>query len=297
MDKNKDKIKKAIIPAAGLGTRFLPATKSIPKEMLPLVDAPIIYYVVKEALAAGIEDIVLISGRDKAAIENFFDVSYEVQDQLAKSGKTELLGKLLEMQSFCRMISIRQKQASGLGHAVYCGRSVVGQEPFAVLLADEVMIAPSGGKNVTEVLTDSWAKSGKSSVAIMQVPRKDVEKYGIISGRELAPGQFEIADVVEKPAADKAPSTWALPGRYVFDARIFTFLENSKSGKNGEIQLTDSMSLLAKKHGLLGLSFASRRYDAGDKLGYLIANVELALAHPEVGADFKSYLKTLAGKL
>lgn len=284
-------VKKAIIPAAGLGTRFLPATKSIPKEMLPIVDAPIIYYVIKEALAAGIEDIVLIAGRGKEAIENFFDVSYEVQDKLEKEGKTELLSVLQEIQSMTNVVSVRQKQALGLGHAVYCGKSIVGREPFAVLLGDEIMVNGKGEKTVTQLLTDSWLESGLSSVAIMEVPKEDVRKYGIISGKEKKPGVFAIDDVVEKPSVDKAPSRWALPGRYVFDSGIFSYLENATPGKNGEIQLTDAMTQLAKNQGLLGLTFQSKRYDAGDKLGYLVANIEFALTNPELSDDLKNYLR------
>lgn len=286
-------VKKAIIPAAGLGTRFLPATKSIPKEMLPIVDAPIIYYVIKEALAAGIEDIILIAGRGKEAIENFFDVSYEVQDKLAKEGKTELLSIIHEIQNMTNVVSVRQKQALGLGHAVYCGKSIVGDEPFAVLLGDEIMVSEPGRKTVTQQLTESWLETGLSSVAVMEVPREDVRKYGIISGKEKKPGVFLVDDVVEKPSVNSAPSRWALPGRYVFDAKIFSYLESASPGKNGEIQLTDSMTRLAKDRGLLGLTFEAKRYDAGDKLGYVIANIEFALANPELTADLKTYLKQL----
>lgn len=289
------KIKKAVIPAAGLGTRFLPATKSIPKEMLPIVDAPIIYWVVKEAAKAGIEDIILVAGRGKSAIENFFDVSYETQDQLEKAGKAELLEKITEMQNMANIISIRQKKALGLGHAVHCAKPIVGDEPFAVLLGDEITVSET--ENVTELLCRSYQETETSTVAVMQVPQEDVCKYGIIKGKETQPGEFNVEDVVEKPAIKDAPSNYALPGRYTFSSALFKYLENAKPGKNGEIQLTDAMTSLAQNEGLKAVTFNAKRYDAGDKLGYLIANVEFALQHPQLGKSFKEYLLQLTGSL
>lgn len=291
------RVRKAIIPAAGLGTRFLPATKTIPKEMLPIVDRPIILLVVEEAVRAGIEDIILIAGRQKTAIEDFFDVTYELEDKLERDGKTEWLAMLKHIRSMANVISIRQKQPLGLGHAVLCGRPVVGDEPFAVLLGDELMISREGEETTTETLAKSYVSTGLSTVAVMEVPEKDVSKYGIVEGESLDDGTIKIENVIEKPGPGQTASRWALPGRYVFSSKIFSYLEHTKPGKNGEIQLTDGMVKLARQDGLLGSGFKARRYDAGDKLGFLQANIELALESPELGASLKKYLLELAGKL
>lgn len=287
------KVTKALIPAAGLGTRFLPATKTVPKEMLPIVDKPIILYVIEEALKAGITDIILIAGRGKTAIEDFFDRSYELEDQLEKAGKTALLESLNHIRESANIISIRQKQALGLGHAVLAGAPVVGKDNFAVLLGDEIMINEIGQPTVTEQLCKTFNETGKSTVAVMEVPMSDVHKYGIIAGEQIHEGRWSVTNVVEKPQANEAPSQLALPGRYVFTAGIFPELERTKPGKNGEIQLTDGMVALAKKEGLLASTFTSKRYDAGDKLGYLQANIELGLKHPELKDSLKAYLKGL----
>lgn len=291
-------IKKAVIPAAGLGTRFLPATKSTPKEMLPVVDKPILFYVVQEAIAAGIEDIVIIAGRQKTSIEDFFDRSYELEDTLEKAGKLELLDAVNSIRDMANIISVRQKQALGLGHAVYCSKPVVGDEPFAVLLGDEIMVSKDGDPTVTQELTENYNKSGLSSVAVMPVDRSQVHKYGIVKPKsEPTDKAFHVESLIEKPSADEAPSLFALPGRYVFDSKIFKYLEVAKPGKNNEIQLTDSMNTLAQEHGLMACPFKAKRYDAGDKLGYLMANVELALEHHELKNDFRNYLKSLAENL
>ncbi len=285
------KVKKAIIPAAGLGTRFLPATKTIPKEMLPIVDKPTILYVVEEAVRAGIEDVILISGRGKSAIEDFFDNSYEVEDVLTKAGKTHLLEHIEKVKGLANIISIRQKEALGLGHAVLCGKPIVGQEPFAVLLADEIMV---GTPTVTEELSRQFEKTGISTIGLMEVPRSEVVKYGIVTATRVADEPvFEISNVVEKPSAQEAPSTLAIPGRYVFEAAIFSEIQNLKPGKNGEIQLTDAMTALAKRGRMHGMTFTAKRYDAGDKLGYLKASIELGLQHPEVSDGLRTYLKNL----
>lgn len=284
------RITKAIIPAAGLGTRFLPATKSIPKEMLPIVDKPTILYVIEEAVAAGIEDIILINGRGKYPIEDFFDKSYELEDTLSKQGKFDSLKLVQKLRGLANIISIRQKEALGLGHAVYCGYPIVGDNPFAVLLGDEIMI---GKPNVTEELTAAFQKTEISTVALMDVAKEDVVKYGIVVGDKIKNNLYNISDVIEKPTINSAPSTLALPGRYVFEGSIFKELEKTKPGKNGEIQLTDGMTSLAKKRGLHGLIFKASRYDAGDKLGYLKANIELGLKNQEIGKDLKTYLKKL----
>lgn len=287
------KIKKAVIPAAGLGTRFFPATKTIPKEMLPIVDKPTILYVIEEAMKAGIEDIVLVQGRGKTAIEDFFDISYELEQKLIKDGKGHWIEKINEVRSRVNIISIRQKEALGLGHAIHCAKSVIGNDPFAVLLGDEITVSDS---NVTQFLSESFEKTNTSSVWVIPSDKENIHKYGVVNlGSEtyadLSQGQ-KVFGVIEKPKANEAPSLWALPGRYVFDAKIFPEIEQSKPGVNGEIQLSDAMNSLAKKAGLNAYSFSARRFDAGDKLGFLIANIELALEHEDIGQDLKKYLES-----
>lgn len=291
------KVRKAIIPAAGLGTRFLPATKTIPKEMLPIVDRPTILYVVEEAVRAGIEDIVLIQGRHKTEIEDFFDVTYELEDKLARDGKHEWLEMLHKIRSMANVISIRQKQPLGLGHAVHCGKPVVGDEPFAVLLGDEIMINGEGEETPTATLARSYESTGLSTVAVMKVTDKDVSKYGIVEGESQPNGTIRVRNVIEKPTPEQTSSRLALPGRYVFSSEIFGYLRDAKPGKNGEIQLTDGMTSLAKSPGLLASSFKARRFDAGDKLGFLQANIEIALERPDLGAPLKSYLQDLVKRI
>ncbi len=291
------KLKKAIIPAAGLGTRFLPATKTVPKEMLTIVDAPIIFYVVEEAVKAGIEDIVLIQGRGKTAIEDFFDTSYELEDKLSKDGKINLLERLIKIREMANIISVRQKQPLGLGHAVLCGEKVVGNSPFAVLLGDEIMVSQKGGSTTTSELAEIYDDTKSSTVAVMQVEDKDVSKYGIADVEKIKENYFRVKGFVEKPKLENAPSRWALPGRYVFTPEIFSYLKNAKPGVLGEIQLTDSMNELAKDQKVFASQFSSQRFDAGDKLGYLKANVELGLQHPELAKDLQKYILDLATSL
>ncbi len=292
------KVKKAVIPAAGLGTRFFPATKTIPKEMLPIVDRPTILYVIEEAMQAGIEDIVLIQGRGKTAIEDFFDISYELEDKLVKDGKGDVLKQIEKIRSSVNIISVRQKSAMGLGHAVRCAKPVVGEEPFAVLLGDEITLTTKPQDNVTAFLAQQYQKTGHSGVWVLPVERENTHKYGIVDlGKsplsDLGNGQ-KILGVVEKPKSDVAPSLWALPGRYVFESRIFDILDQIPAGYNGEIQLSDAMNVLAKESTMNAYSFNARRFDAGDKLGFLIANIEVALDRPELKNDLIQYLK---GKL
>lgn len=284
------KVKKAIIPAAGLGTRFLPATKTVPKEMLTIVDAPIIFYVVEEAVKAGIEDIVLIQGRGKTAIEDFFDTSYELEDKLSKDGKINLLERLIKIREMANIISVRQKQPLGLGHAVLCGERVVGDSPFAVLLGDEIMVPKNGEPMAIAQLAAVHEKTRSSAVTIMQVPDEDVSKYGIADIISQDGNTFKVRGFVEKPSLDKAPSRWALPGRYVFTPEIFSYLKKAKPGVLGEIQLTDSMNEMAKDRDFYACQLLSQRFDAGDKLGYLKANIELGLRHPETKDGLKKYL-------
>ncbi len=287
------KVKKAVIPVAGLGTRFLPVTKTIPKEMLPIVDKPNLLYNIEEAVKAGVEDIILIQGRGKNSIEDFFDVSYELEARLVKDNKTDLLNKIIHLKDMCNIITVRQKVALGLGHAVHCAKPVVGDENFAVLLGDEIMYTDDNTPTVTKQLIDSAGANNVSTVAVMHVSMEDVQKYGIIKMEELGPNRFKVLDVVEKPNPDQAPSQYALPGRYVFSAKIFDHLENIKPSKRGEIELTDAQTLLAQKEGLEAITFAGLRYDAGDKFGYIQANIEFALRHPELQDKVKKYLSEL----
>lgn len=322
---SKVSVTKAIIPAAGLGTRFLPATKSIPKEMLTLVDSPAIFYVVEEAVLAGIEDIVLIQGRGKTAIEDFFDVSYELEDKLTKDGKTEILERLNRIKGMANIISIRQKQPLGLGHAVLCGKPIVGDEPFAVLLGDEVMVQKKGESNVTQLLVDNFNRNQISTIAVMPVSDAEVSKYGIAEVEAVSSvnvninikannastkpnatnktginanidneEEFMVKGLIEKPKPTETPSRWALPGRYVFDAKIFKFIEQTKPGKNGEIQLTDAMAQMLIEFGMRAIPVKSKRFDAGDPLGFIKANIEMALMHPQLGPEVKAYIEAVA---
>ena len=284
------KVKKAVIPAAGLGTRFLPATKSVPKELLPIVDTPILLHIVREVVAAGIEDIVIIAGRGKTAIEDFFDTSYELHSVLKRDRKEKLLSIVEEIQNMVNIISVRQKEAKGLGHAVYTAKPIVGDEPFAVLLGDELMMPKQpGDKTVTQQLCETFSSQGQSTVAVMEVEPSQVHKYGIVA-HEPGDMPIKVTSVVEKPEPNEAPSCWALPGRYVFISKIFTYLENLPAGKNGEIQLTDAMTQLAQNEGLWANSFSAERFDAGDKFGFLQANIEQGLKHPEIGDKLKQYI-------
>ncbi len=284
-------IRKAVIPAAGLGTRFLPASKTVPKEMLPIVDKPGLLYIMEEIAGAGIEQVVLIAGRGKSAIEDFFDTSYELEDQLVRAGKEDLLQRIHGVKDMVEVISIRQKQAKGLGHAVLCAEPVVGQEPFALLLGDELMITAKNEPTAIGQLCQAHQEQGMSCVAVMEVPLEETSKYGIVAAEESPGGFLRIRSVVEKPRPQEAPSRFALPGRYVFESGIFTHLKSVGAGVNGEIQLTDGMTALAQQEGLLATTLKARRYDAGDRLGYLQANLELALEHPELGPGFRRYLK------
>ncbi|MFM6930272.1 MAG: UTP--glucose-1-phosphate uridylyltransferase, partial [Bdellovibrio sp.] len=258
---------------------------------------PIILYVVEEAIKAGIEDIVLIAGRGKHAIEDFFDMSYELEDKLSKDGKEKLLERVTRVRNSANIISIRQKQALGLGHAVLCGLPIVGKEPFAVLLGDEITMEANGEENVTSQLVKSFEETSTSTISIMKVSEKDVSKYGIAEVEERSPGFFKVTSLVEKPKPTETTSRWALPGRYVFDNYIMDLLANAKPTLNGEIQLTDSMKVLCQLKGLNAMTFSADRYDAGDKLGYLQANIELALQNPELGSDLKNYILDLASRL
>lgn len=292
------KIKKAVIPAAGMGTRFFPATKTIPKEMLPIVDQPTILYVIEEVLQAGIEDVILIQGRGKTAIEDFFDISYELETKLIKDGKEELLKKINFIRQNINFISVRQKEALGLGHAIYCSKSVIGNDPFAVLLGDEITISDEKKMNPIRFLSEKHNEHGSSCVWVLPVAKEETYKYGIVDigqATDLSQGAL-IKGVIEKPKIQEAPSTWALPGRYVFTSSIFKNIEQSKPGFNGEIQLSDAMNLLVQTEKMYAYDIPTRRFDAGDKLGYLMANVEIALERSEFKKEFRTYLEKLITK-
>jgi UTP--glucose-1-phosphate uridylyltransferase len=285
------KVTKAVFPVAGMGTRFLPATKASPKEMLPIVDKPLIQYAVEEAVAAGITDMIFVTGRSKRAIEDHFDKAYELENELERRGKTELLEfvkNLLPRHINC--IYLRQAEALGLGHAVLCAEPVVGDEPFAVLLADDLL---DNGTPVMKQMVDAYDYYRCSVLGVQDVPRTDTASYGIVDSRPLAERVERISAIVEKPKPDVAPSTLAVVGRYVLTSRIFHHLKNVRAGAGGEIQLTDAISSLLAEQQVLAYRFEGVRYDCGSKLGYLQATVEYALRHPEVGADFAAYLNAL----
>ncbi len=296
------RIKKAVIPAAGLGTRFLPATKNTPKELLPIVDRPTILYVVEEAIKAGVEDIIFISGRGKHSIEDFFDRNVELETHLESKNQTELLERIQDISNMANIISVRQKKALGLGHAVGCAQVAVGDEPFAVLLGDEITVAKDdNSNNALQTLIENFNDKNESVTSIMKVPKEDVSKYGIVDVDSEEGTLLKIKNVIEKPTTDEAPSQFALPGRYVFKPSIFEYIKSAKPGRNGEIQLTDAMTLEAKSNGLWGAQVDALRYDAGDKLGYIIANIEMALKNKELSEPLKNYLKnklpSLTGEL
>jgi UTP--glucose-1-phosphate uridylyltransferase len=281
------KITKAVFPVAGLGSRFLPATKASPKEMLPIVDKPLIQYAVEEAAAAGITDMIFVTGRNKRAIEDHFDRVPELEGALAK-GKPELIALVQGvLPAGCRCVYIRQAEPLGLGHAVLCAQPVVGNEPFAVLLADDLI---DGLPPATVQLAERFAVEGCSLLGLEAVAREEIGRYGIVSPADATAELTAIRGIVEKPAAADAPSTLAVVGRYVLTPRIFELLARATPGRGGEIQLTDALAALLQHERILGLRLRGRRYDCGSKLGYLKATVELALRHAEVGASFADYL-------
>jgi UTP--glucose-1-phosphate uridylyltransferase len=284
-----NKVTKAVFPVAGMGTRFLPATKASPKEMMPIVDKPLIQYAVEEAVAAGITDMVFVTGRSKRAIEDHFDKAYELESELEARGKHELLEfvrNLLPKNINC--IYIRQAEALGLGHAVLCAKPAVNDEPFAVLLADDLL---DGDPPVMKQMVDTFNYYHCSVLGVQDVPREDTRSYGIVASRPLAERVEQISAIVEKPKPENAPSTLAVVGRYVLTPRIFHHLENVKPGSGGEIQLTDGIASLMQEQQILAYRYVGTRYDCGSKLGYLQATVELGLRHHEVGEAFSEYLK------
>ena len=286
-------IRKAVFPAAGLGTRFLPATKAQPKEMLPLVDKPIIQYAVEEAVNAGLENLVIITGRGKNAIEDHFDVSYELEKILEERGKSGLLKLVRAVSEMVHIAYVRQKEALGLGHAILVARNFVNEEPFAVLLGDDVIEADVP---CIRQMMDIYDRYHTSIVALMEVPPEETSRYGIVKARSLPEGEgrlFEVIDMVEKPPQGEAPSNLAIIGRYILTPDIFEALGNTQRGAGGELQLTDGLRNMLGAQRILAYKFQGKRYDAGDKLGFLQATVEFALKNDEVGPAFRSYLKSL----
>ena len=286
-------IKKAIIPAAGLGTRFLPATKAQPKEMLPIVDKPTIQYIVEEAVASGIEDIIIVTGRTKKAIEDHFDKSVELEMELEKKQNKELLEIARSVSQIANIYYIRQKEPKGLGHAVLTARTFIGDEPFAVLLGDDVIDAE---KPALKQMIEVYEKYQSSVLGVQTVDMKDVNKYGIIAGIQLERQVYKVKDMVEKPPVSEAPSNVAVLGRYIITPQIFDLLEKQEVGAGGEIQLTDSLNKLAKIQNMYAYDFVGRRYDVGNKMGFLQATVEFALKRPELRDEFKEYLADIINK-
>ena len=282
------KVKKAVIPAAGFGTRMLPITKSIPKEMLPIVDKPSISYIVEEAVASGITDILIIISRGKEAIENYFDRTPDLEYSLEKSQKYEALEVVKGISKMANIYFIRQQEMKGLGHAVSCAKSFVGNEPFAVLSGDDVII---GEKPVCGQLIEAFDEYGLSVVGAKEMPKEEIGRYGSLKVENIRNNIFMCTDMVEKPTPDKVLSLYSILGRYVLTPDIFKILKNTPPGVGGEIQLTDAMKVLARSNGIIMVDFLGKRYDMGSKLGAMQANVEAALKHPEVSEQFKQYIK------
>lgn len=285
------KIRKAIIPAAGLGTRFLPATKAQPKEMLPIVDKPTIQYIIEEAVASGIEEILIITGRSKKCIEDHFDKSVELELELEKSGKEEMLKMVREISDMVDIHFIRQKEPRGLGHAISCAKTFVGNEPFAVLLGDDIVY--NEGKPCLKQLIDCYDEYKTSVLGVQTVEAKDVNKYGIVNGINIEDRVYKVKGLVEKPPVEEAPSNVAILGRYIITPQIFKILEETKPGKGGEIQLTDALLKLIDEEAMYAYDFEGTRYDVGDKLGFLKATVEYALRREDLRDGFIEYLNTL----
>jgi len=284
------KIRKAVFPAAGLGTRFLPATKAQPKEMLPLVDKPTIQYVVEEAVASGLSEIILVTGRNKRAIEDHFDAAFELEYYLADRGKTEELAQIKTISELASVSYVRQKEPLGLGHAILCARPLVGDEAFGVFLGDDIIVAEVP---CMRQLLNVYERHGGSVLAVMRIPREEIGRYGVIAGRPLGGGVYAVDDLVEKPDPAEAPSDLAIIGRYVLTPEIFAVLAETGPDSRGEIQLTNGLRTLRTRQPIFALEFQGKRHDTGEKLGFLKATVEFALARPDLSDAFRTYLKSL----
>ena len=287
------KIKKAVIPAAGLGTRFLPATKAQPKEMLPIVDKPTLQYIIEEAVASGIEEILIITGKNKKSIEDHFDKSVELELELEQKGKTELLEIVRDISQMVNIYYIRQKEPKGLGDAIYCARRFIGDEPFAVLLGDDIVDADTP---CLKQLINAYDEYKTSVIGVQKVAIEDTNKYGILDVKHIEDRVYEVKDMVEKPNVEDAPSNIAILGRYIITPAIFDILENQEPGKGGEIQLTDALKTLATHEAIYAYDFEGRRYDVGNKLGFLEATVDFALKRPELRDEFLKFIKSKVSK-
>ncbi|MFR5132525.1 MAG: UTP--glucose-1-phosphate uridylyltransferase GalU [Terrisporobacter sp.] len=287
-------VKKAIIPAAGLGTRFLPATKAQAKEMLPIVDKPTLQYIIEEAIESGIEEILIVTGRNKKSIEDHFDRSVELELELEQKGKTAMLEMVQDISNMVNIHYIRQKEPKGLGHAIHCAKSFIGNEPFAVLLGDDIVDASTP---CLKQMIDAYDEYKTTVLGVQEVARENVDKYGILDVKHIEDRVYKVKDMVEKPSIEEAPSNIAILGRYIITPEIFNILENQAPGKGGEIQLTDALQTLATKEAIYAYNFEGRRYDVGDKLGFLEATVDFALKRPELRDDFIEFLKTKSDKI
>jgi UTP--glucose-1-phosphate uridylyltransferase len=290
--KKLTRIQKAVFPVAGLGTRFLPATKAIAKEMLPIVDKPLMQYAVEEAYAAGIRHMIFVTGRSKRAIEDHFDTAYELEHELEANGKNDLLKLVRSIMPDDMVCSyVRQPRALGLGHAVLCAEPLVGEEPFAVLLPDDLMCGPEGGSNVLAQMVDVFQDFPTSLVAVQEVPLEHVKRYGIVAGEQVADRIMKVEQMVEKPSPDQAPSRMGVSGRYILTPAVFQEIRNNPRGAGGEIQLTDGIAKLMTTEGVHAYQYQGKRYDCGSKLGFLEATVDFALKHEEVAAAFREHIK------
>ena len=287
-------VKKAIIQAAGLGTRFLPATKAQAKEMLPIVDKPTLQYIIEEAIESGIEEILIVTGRNKKSIEDHFDRSVELELELEQKGKTAMLEMVQDISNMVNIHYIRQKEPKGLGHAIHCAKSFIGDEPFAVLLGDDIVDAETP---CLKQMIDAYDEYKTTVLGVQEVARENVDKYGILDVKHIEDRVYKVKDMVEKPSIEEAPSNIAILGRYIITPEIFNILENQAPGKGGEIQLTDALQTLATKEAIYAYNFEGRRYDVGDTLGFLEATVDFALKRPELRDDFIEFLKTKSDKI
>ena len=287
------KIRKAVIPVAGLGTRFLPATKTVPKELLPIVDIPAIQYVVQEAVDSGISEVIFVTGRGKDSIEDHFDEIPELEQVLEERGQKEAVQSLRQIAEMIEVVSVRQKKPLGLGHAVFCARDLVGDEPFAVLLSDDLIEAPVP---CMRQLMEIFEEKRESVLALRRVPEDQVRRYGIVQGKELTKGLYEVENMMEKPQPHETPSRLAIIGRYILRPEIFSLLENVTPGKGGEIQLTDGISQLARQRKVYGYEFEGEHYDIGDKFGFVRATVAYALKRPELKEQTREYLQAVIDK-
>ncbi len=285
------KIRKAVIPAAGLGTRMLPASKGVPKEMYPIVDRPAIQFLIEEAAKSGITDILVITSRGKEAIESYFDKNYDYNIKLTASGKTEELAELERIENLANIYFLRQKEAKGLGHAVLCAKNFVGDEPFAVLYGDDMIISETP---VCKQLSDIWEEYGKPVVGVKEVPTERVMKYCSLKTSPMEKkGLYSVSDMIEKPREDQIFSNFSILGRVILPPEIFKILEETKPGAGGEIQLTDAMAVLSKESGILAYDYEGKRYDMGSKFGFIMANIDMGLKHPETAKELKEYIKSL----